>query len=198
MKKVFLQIQDKDKNNVVRSDSAYFDVDKESGNRFIVFKNGRRYLGQPGTQDYQITEYEKYAALVQVNDDKSEVSSTEATSTYLLLGSNNPKHRAELQWRISSIVICVLLAILGVLLNQYPFGQKPFTLLLVGILIYFIYNNLLSISRTLLEKEHVPSYLGVWWVHTLLILAVLIIYNYQTIIQRNKRGTIVQILTAEK
>jgi lipopolysaccharide export system permease protein len=198
MKKVFLQIQDKDKNNVVRSDSAYFDVDKESGNRFIVFKNGRRYLGQPGTQDYQITEYEKYAALVQVNDDKSEVSSTEATATYLLLGSKNPKHRAELQWRISSIVICVLLAILGVLLNQYPFGQKPFTLLLVGILIYFIYNNLLSISRTLLEKEHVPSYLGVWWVHTLLILAVLIIYNYQTIIQRNKRDTIVQILTAEK
>ncbi len=198
MKNVFLQIQEKDNNNVFKSDSAYFDVDKKSGNRFIVFQNGRRYLGQPGTLDYQITEYEKYAALVQLNDDKSEVSSTEATATYQLLASKNPKHRAELQWRISSIVICVLLAILGVLLNQYPFGQKPFTLLLFGILIYFIYNNLLGVSRTLLEREHVPAYLGLWWVHALMILTVLIIYNYQTIIQRYRRNTGIQILPAEK
>lgn len=198
MKNVFLQIQEKDKNNVVKSDSAYFDVDKKSGNRFIVFKNGRRYLGQPGTQDYQIAEYEKYAALVQLNDDKSEVTSAEAASTYQLLTTRNPKHSAELQWRISSIVICILLAILGVLLNQYPFGQKPFTLLLSGILIYFIYNNLLGVSRTLLEKEHVPSYLGLWWVHVLLILSILIIYNYQTIVQRQRRNTDVQILPAEK
>ena len=198
MKNVFLQIQEKDKNNVVKSESAYFDVDKKSGNRFIVFENGRRYLGHPGTQDYQITEYEKYAALVQLNDDKSEVTSTELSSTYLLLTSNNPKHRAEFQWRISSIIICVLLAILGVLLNQTPFGQKPFTLLLFGILIYFIYNNLLSVSRTLLEREYLPFYLGLWWVHALLVLVILFIYNYQTIIQRYRRNTNVQLLPAEK
>ena len=197
MKKVFLQIQENDKTSVVKSDSAHFDVDQESGNRFIVFENGRRYLGQPGMQDYQITEYEKYAALVQLNDDKGDISSAEATPTYQLLGSKNPKHKAEFQWRISSIIICFLLAILGVLLNQYPFGQKPFTLLLFGILIYFIYNNLLGVSKTLLEREHVPFFLGLWWVHALLILAILVIYNYQTIIQRQRRNTGVQILLAE-
>ena len=198
MRNIFLQIREEDKNNVVKSDSAHFDIDKNSGNRFIVFENGRRYLGQPGMQDYQITEYEKYAALIQLNDDKGEATSTETTPTFQLLTSKNPKHRAELQWRISSVIICFLLAILAVLLNQYPFGQKPFTLLLFGILIYFIYNNLLSVSMTLLEKEHVPGYLGLWWVHALLILAIYIIYNYQTINQRRKQNIEVQILPAEK
>lgn len=198
MQNVFLQFREEDKNNVVKSDAAHFDIDKNSGNRFIVFENGRRYLGQPGMQDYQITEYEKYAALVQLNDDKGEVTSAGATSTLQLFKSKTPKHRAELQWRISSVIICFLLAILAVLLNQYPFGQKPFTLLLLGILIYFIYNNMLSVSMTLLEKEHVPGYLGLWWVHALLIAAIFIIYNYQIIIQRQKQNAAVQILPAEK
>lgn len=198
MKNVFLQIQENEKSSVVKSDSAYFDIDKESENRFIVFENGRRYVGRPGLQDYEITEYKKYAALVQLNDDKDEVTRTESMPTYQLLTSDDPEHGIELQWRISSVIICFLLAILAVLLNQYPFGQKPFTLLLFGILIYFIYNNLLGVSRTLLEREHVPGYLGIWWVHVLLGAAILVIYNYQSIIQRYRRTADIQILPAER
>lgn len=196
MQNVFLQIQDKGRNSVLRSSSATFDVDEASGNRFVVFKNGKRYVGKPGALDYQITEYGTYGVLVEADDKQTDLFSVDSLPTSLLLVSKLPRHNAELQWRISSIFICILLAILGVLLNQYPFGQKPFTLLLFGILIYFIYNNLLSISKNLMEKEHISSLPGLWWVHVLLIIIIAIIYKYPDIVHyRNNRKT--QIIPAE-
>ena len=198
MQNVFLQLEQKNKNSVLRSDTAEFDVDKASGNRFVVFKNGTRYLGSPGNLDYQITDYETYGVLVETSDRQSSASSVSALNSSALFMSQLPRHMAELQWRISSLLICVLLAVLGVLLNQYPFGQKPFTLVLLGILVYFIYNNLLSISRTLIERETLSPFLGLWWVHALLVITVLIIYKFPEIMNYRSKNTTTQVLPADQ
>ena len=198
MQNVFLQLQDKNRNSVLRSGAATFEVDKESGNRFVVFRNGKRYLGKPGMLDFQITDYETYAVLVGESEGRAGSLSTDALPNSVLFVSGLPEHTAELQWRFSSILICILLAIIGVLLNQYPFGQKPYLLMLFGILIYFIYNNLLGISKTLLEKEHIPAYLGLWWVHVLLLLTIIIIYKYPQIVRYRNQNASTQVLPAEK
>lgn len=197
MQNVFLQLQDKNRNSVLRSSTAVFDVDEASGNRFVVFKNGKRYLGNPGMLDYQITEYETYGVLVSNNKEQNIGISVDTLPTSMLLFSALPLQRAELQWRISSILICILLAILGVLLNQYPFGQKPFTLMLFGVLIYFIYNNLLTISKNLLEKDHISPFLGLWWVHSLLIITIVIIYKFPGIMRYRNHNSKTQILLAK-
>lgn len=197
MQNVFLHIKEHGKESVLKSDTAYFDIDRNTGNRFIVFNKGRRYLGIPGELDYQTTEYEKYVALIDVSEKKSSRNNPGVMSTAQLLFSSAPKYQAELQWRISSVLICILLSILGVLLNQYPFGQKPFALLLLGILIYFIYTNLLGISETLVEREYLPAYIGLWWVHVAMIIVILIINNIIT--SQHKRNTEeIQVLPAEK
>lgn len=197
MKNVFLHMRDKDKSSVLKSGSAYFKIDEKTGNRYIVFENGRRYLGDPGSLDFRITEYEKYAALIEINEDVGGTNDPEAQPTTRLFGSNDPDSRAELQWRFSAIIICVLLSVLGVLLNQYPFGQKPFTLLLFGIMIYFIYSNLLGISRTLMEREILPAYIGLWWVHLLVSMIILLIYHFTSIRHFLRKQGEVEVLTAE-
>lgn len=196
MQNVFLHINEKGKESVLKSDSAYFDIDKNTGNRFIVFKKGRRYLGIPGKLDYQTTEYEKYGALIELSERKRSDYDPVSMSTVRLLLSPEPKYQAELQWRISSVLICILLSVLGVFLNQYPFGQKPFALLLLGILIYFIYTNLLGISGTLVEREYLPTYIGLWWVHVAMIIVILIINRVITYQHKRNTATI-QILPAE-
>lgn len=198
MKNVFLQISEKGKSSVLKSDSAYFEIDNETGNRYIVFENGRRYQGNPGKLDFRITEYEKYAALIEINEEISKKDDPETMPTLKLFGSSNPEYRAELQWRFSAIIICVLLSILGVILNQYPFGQKPFTLLIFGIMIYFIYSNLLGISRTLLEKDKLPAIIGLWWVHILVVLIILAIYHYTSLRQLFRNNSGIQVLTADR
>lgn len=198
MKNVFLQIRENDKSSVLKSDSAYFEIDNDTGNRYIVFENGRRYQGTPGMLDFRITEYEKYAALIEINEEIKTRDDPEAMSTPDLFGSSDPEHQAELQWRISAIIICILLSILGVVLNQYPFGQKPFTLLIFGIMIYFIYSNLLGISQTLLEKDKLPAIIGLWWVHVLVILIILAIYHYMSLRQLFRNNSDIQVLTADR
>lgn len=196
MQNVFLHIRERGKESVLKSDSAYFDTDKNTGNRFIIFNKGIRYQGMPGKLDYQTTEYEKYVALIEASKRKSSRNNPEFMPTSQLLFISNPKHQAELQWRISAVLICILLSILAVLLNQYPFGQKPFTLLLLGILIYFIYTNILGISETLIEREYLPAYIGLWWVHVAMVMVILVINNVIT--SQHKRNTEeIQILPAE-
>ena len=196
MQNVFLYIEEKGKESVLKSDSAYFDIDKNTGNRFIIFNNGRRYQGIPGRLDYQTTEYEKYGALIEISERKSSSNDPETMSTMRLLFSQGPKFQAELQWRISSVIISILLSILGVFLNQYPFGQKPFTLMLLGILIYFIYNNLLGISGSLIEREYLPAYIGLWWVHAAMMTVIFILNSIITSRYRQHDEKI-QLLPAE-
>jgi len=184
--------------SVLKAGGARLEIDKNSGDRFIIFENGRRYQGRPGTLDYKITEYEKYGVLIEAGEEKSGLAGPDTIPTLELLAASRTDQMAELQWRVSAVVACILLAFVGVLLNQYPFGQKPFTLMLLGILVYFIYHNLLSISRTLLEKGKISPYLGLWWVHVLLLLIIVAIYYLPQIMHWRRGGNESQFLPARQ
>jgi lipopolysaccharide export system permease protein len=107
-------------------------------------------------------------------------------------------HRAELQWRISSVIACFLLALLAVLLNQFSIGQKPYLLIFISILAYFLYNNLLGISKTLLKRDDISPYLGLWWVHIILILIMIFLYYLPVLMQLRKRDNKLQVLLANQ
>jgi len=109
MEEVFLQVRQKGKLGVLTSNSARFKIDKKSGNKYIVFSDGRRYVSEPGMLDYQITEYEKYAILTKSVKADATGGKTAALSTAEIIGSNNKVHQAEFQWRISLILSCLLL-----------------------------------------------------------------------------------------
>ena len=198
MENVFLQIKQQHELGVLTSDTANFDVNEETGHRFIIFENGRRYLGEPGTLDYQITEYEKYGVLIESETDDVVLSKLDATPTSALLVSDLPEHRAELQWRISLVLACILLSLLAVMLNQYSLGQKPYLLLFISILAYFVYSNLLGISKTLLKRDEISSLIGLWWVHLLLILVIIFLYYSPALMQISKGNRKLQVLPANR
>lgn len=197
MKNVFLQTPDKGKDSVLRADTAYLKYDQDSGNRFIIFENGRRYEGEPGWADYQITQYARYGALIETQPERDNTGNIEAMSTADLLVTDSSHAVAELQWRLSSIIASFVLCCLAVLLNQYPFSQKPFTLLLIGILIYFIYNNLLSISDALVLRDKLPGYIGLWWVHLLAIAITVAIYRVSVFAAKRKMNGDVEVLARD-
>ena len=198
MENVFLQIRQREKLGVLTSDRARFDIDHGSGQRFIVFEDGRRYIGKPGMLDYQITEYNKYGVLIETQNVESVASKLGAVPTSILLVSKLPIHRAELQWRISTILSCFLLALLAVLLNQFSLGQKPYLLIFISILAYFIYSNLLGISKTLMKRDEISPFIGLWWVHLILILILIFLYYSPTLMQLYKRDNKQQILPADE
>ena len=64
------------------------------------------------------------------------------------------------------------------------------------ILIYFVYSNLLGISKTLLKRDAIDPILGLWWVHLLVILMIMALYYLPSLWHWRRRDTSQQILTA--
>lgn len=176
MEEVFLQVRQQGKLGVLTSDSARFKIDEKSGNKYIVFSDGRRYVSEPGLPDYQITEYEKYAILTESAEANAVGAKTAALSTAELIGSADKVRQAEFQWRISLILSCLLLSLLAVLLMQSHAIERRYTPFVIGISIYLIYSNLLGIAQTLMKRDVIPGFIGLWWVHILLVFVLLALY----------------------
>lgn len=197
MENVFLQVRQKNRLGVLTSNRSRFHYDIESGNRYIVFEDGKRYVGSPGMLDYQITDYDTYAVLIEASGVQALTRSLAATDSLVLVRSRSPAHRAELQWRISLLIQSVVLVICGVLLNNFARGDRQYTLLFIGILIYFIYSNLLGISKTLLKRDAISPWLGLWWVHILIIALLLGMYYFPELRKRLRGKKMQQILPAK-
>lgn len=173
MQNVFLQVRQDDRLGVLLSPDAVYEVAPRTGSRYVIFESGRRYVGSPGDLNYQITEYGRYAVLLQQSDPAGEGSDLTAIPTSTLIGSASPLYRAELQWRLSYVIAALLLPLLGVAMNRFSFNEHRYTPVFAAVFIYFIYSNLLGISKTLFKRDQIPGIVGLWWVHLLLIAIIL-------------------------
>lgn len=199
MQNVFLQVRQDNNLGVLNSSSAKYEFTERSGSRYILFKDGRRYIGSPGELNYQITRYRTYAVLIDEGNAGVVHSKLEAVPSASLFNSDNPKYVAELQWRISLVLSTLLLPLLAVALSRYSFSDQRYLPIFVCIAIYFIYSNLLGVSKTLLKRDDISSYLGLWWVHLLLVAITLFLFYLPDLKKAIfNRGSSQQLLPAEE
>lgn len=95
---------------------------------------------------------------------------TKASATVALFGSPDPDDRAELQWRMSTPVTTLLLALAALQLVDHRPRQGRAARLPLAIAIYAVYYNLLGVARTWVEQQTVPV---LWWAPALLATALL-------------------------
>ncbi|HWK48690.1 MAG TPA: LptF/LptG family permease, partial [Steroidobacter sp.] len=85
-------------------------------------------------------------------------------STSELLASSDPRDRAELQWRISTPLMTLILMLIAVPLARLRPRQGRFGRIGIAILVYFIYSQLLAAGRAWIEGG-VSEWIGMGWVH---------------------------------
>lgn len=95
--------------------------------------------------------------------------------------SDNPDDRAEYQWRLSTAVSTLLLALLAIPLSRAKPRRGRYSKLLLGLLVYAIYYNLIGVSRTWVEQQFAAS---IWWVPGMLCLLVIALYIPWTPVRR--------------
>lgn len=184
MQDVFLQVRERNRLGVLTSDRALYETEPRTGSRYVRFEDGRRYLGMPGQLNYQVTEYGAYAVLLQQGTEAVAAAELETIPTLELLRRPSPAYHAELQWRLSAIIAALLLPLLGVAMNRFSFNEHRYAPVFVAVAIYFIYSNLLGISKTLFKRDQLPGIIGLWWVHLLLLGAVVLVLNWPALRQR--------------
>lgn len=160
----------------VIADSGSTQVDG-AGRRFLVLNDGRRYQGKPGQRNYQVIEYEEYGQLVATGVAGTIKKRRTAIPTLDLFGATDAQAVSELQWRIGVVLLIPVIALLAIPLARVNPRQGRFTRLVPAMILCFVYIVALSGARTALEKGDIPLEAGLWWVHGLAFLAVILMFR---------------------
>ncbi len=139
--------------------------DSEDGEVSFVFYNGTRYEGNPGARDFRIVEFAEHGVPMDREDDDEAEIPVEIKSSAELYDSADPYDRAELQSRISAPLSLFALMLLAVPLSRSRPREGRYARVGVGLMVYITYANMLAIARVWMEREQVPAWLGMWWVH---------------------------------
>jgi lipopolysaccharide export system permease protein len=139
-----------------------------NGDRFLVLLNGRRYEGTPGTPEYRVYEFERYAMRVDTGAMAARAPTTKTSSTLDLVRAPDPRNLAELSWRVGLPVSALVLSLLAVPLSFVnPRAGRSMNLVL-ALLIYMTYNNLLSVTQAWIAQSRVSFTAGLT-VHLLML-----------------------------
>jgi len=169
---------------LVLADQGYQLKDKLTQDQYFITTDGYRYEGTPGQNNYKIVQYKKYAVRIPKNDMRvSHEESETLPSLQLLKNYSNPEHAGELQWRFSIALAGFLLSLLAVPLSVVKPRQGRYLMLLPAVIIYVAYIDLLFIARRWVEQGIVSIYFGMWWVHGLVVL-LLIVTMYLSMARR--------------
>ena len=86
-------------------------------------------------------------------------------TTHELARVDAPVERAELHWRLATPLATLILALLALPLAHSPPRSARYGRVLVALLGYILYLNLLALGRAFLASGTIPAWAGLWWVH---------------------------------
>lgn len=151
---------------------ASYQVDRASGNEYLVFSDGQTVVGVPGEAASTVTTFKRQGILRPRDDaEEPEVRSKGKTVTQLL-SSSELVDKAEFQWRISIPLAALLLALLAVPLSYTSPREGRFSKMAIAILLYIPYANLLVLARKWITAGTIPSWIGLWPVHLLFVVLI--------------------------
>ncbi len=136
----------------------------EQQQTFVLY-DGQRYEGVPGSNEFRIIEFAEGGIPVSLPEVATAAGKRELQSTLQLLDSSDLQDRTELQRRLSTPVMTLVLALLAVPLARLKPRQGRYAKVGYFILAYLFYSALLIVAGDAMVRSKVPEWLGMWWVH---------------------------------
>jgi len=135
--------------------------------QLFVLYDGERYEGVPGSAEFRTIKFSEGSYPIRLGALDGGAGKPAAKPTAALLNSGNPADLAELEWRLSTPVMALILMVGAVPLSRLRPRQGRFGKIGIAILAYFLYSLTLDAARTWVEDGLVPPAIGLWWVHGL-------------------------------
>ncbi|MGI9290017.1 MAG: LPS export ABC transporter permease LptF [Gammaproteobacteria bacterium] len=173
LKNVFVQRRQNDKVVVIVAAEASQQNEVEAGQKILFFKNGERHEGVPGDKAFRVVKFAEHGIPFEVSGSREPKIREETLTVTELFELNTPTSVAEFQWRLSVPLTLLLLTLIAVPLSRSPPRTGRYNNLIAGILIYVMYSNMLGASKVWIEQEKIPSWLGMWWVHGIMLVVTL-------------------------
>ncbi len=167
-KRVFIRTERDDNLQVIYAQKARQYEEPATGKKIIVFTDGHLYefsrLGQKG----RIIQFEQSAMPLEPNGIIKPKYRIKAASSASLVFSDNSEEIAELQWRLSTPLATILLALIAVPLSRSSPRRGKYAKVMTAVVIFAFYYNLSAIVKKWVEKGVLDTLPGIWWVQLLL------------------------------
>tara|TARA_R110002094_G_scaffold2117_4_gene8946 strand:- start:1889 stop:3016 length:1128 start_codon:yes stop_codon:yes gene_type:complete len=171
LRDIFLSEQMKtrsgDQLGIVVAESGRQYMDPQTRSRFLLLKNGYRYEGMPGHADFRMISFEEYGVRLQQSQVRELVTEIEVLPTADLWNREGYEYWAQLHWRISLPILCIMVTLLAVPLSKVNPRQGRYARLLPSILLYLSYLTLLTSARSGMDEGEPDAVLRFWSVHLL-------------------------------
>ena len=150
---------------VIWAERGAWHVDAQTGSRFLVLENGRRYAGLSGSSDYQRIEFKTLGQRLEAGPISGRRGEEDALTTEALRQRGDGAAAAELHWRLALPIFCLISALMGIGASRARPEQGRFAGVVPGVLLFLLYYAALLANRNALETGALPPILGLWPAH---------------------------------
>ena len=182
LEEIFIYSTNEEKPMIVLASEARKYIDPRTNSTYLRLKDGIRYQGIPSDENISILNFELYDLEIisgELQKSLAIYTKIEGKSTVDLIKAGGSYANAELQWRLSQPITVLILSFFGIFLGKTsPRGGKGVNLL-IGIIVFMLYNNGLLIAKRAIELGQINLLTGFLGVHLLVLMLLILLYQFR-------------------
>ena len=179
---IFIYSTNEEKPMIVLASEARKYIDPRTNSTYLRLKDGIRYQGIPSDENIGILNFELYDLEIisgELQKSLAIYTKIEGQSTVDLIKAGGSYANAELQWRLSQPITVLILSFFGIFLGKTsPRGGKGVNLL-IGIIVFMLYNNGLLVAKRAIELGQINLLTGFLGVHLLVLMLLILLYQFR-------------------
>jgi len=175
VRNVFISSMENDRLSVVFAAHGHVEI-ADNKDKFIVLSGGSRYELSAGEAERRVMTFEKYAIRTEMAEGSAIEMQPRFLPTWQILQNPTQPNLGELAWRLGQPISALMLALLAIPLAYVNPRAGRASNLLLALLVFMTYSNLLSVTQAWIGQGRLPFSVGLWLVHlpALVILAFLL------------------------
>lgn len=175
-----------DGNTLMLAENGSQYISPETGSRFLELHGGKRFDVTPESLEFQVLEFERYGVKIAEETEDRRKTKKDAIPTVELIGSDNAKYQAQLQWRISLIIMVPILVLIAFPLSKVNPRQGRFARMFPAIILFMVYISVLIAMRGMVEKQKLSADFGIWSLHIIYFLIALSLLYGPEVLRRHR------------
>ena len=172
---VFIQSDKGDTVQVIYAKKVQQYDDDRNDKPLLVFQDGYVYEFSRTSEEGHFMKFQQSTMSIDSGRTKPMEYKRKAASTWKLGRSDDLEDIAEFQWRVSTPISTLLLALLGIPLSRTAPRKGKYAKLVAAVIVLALYYNTAAIAKDWLQQGVVGPGVGIWWVVVLLAIVVLVL-----------------------
>ena len=182
LEEIFIYSTNEEKPIIVLASEARKYIDPRTNSTYLRLKDGIQYQGITSDENISILNFELYDLEIisgELQKSLAIYTKIEGKSTVDLIKAGGSYANAELQWRLSQPITVLILSFFGIFLGKTsPRGGKGVNLL-IGIVVFMLYNNGLLVAKRAIELGQINLLTGFLGVHLLVLMLLILLYQFR-------------------